>query len=183
MPVRFRTRTLTTVAVTTLLSIFLAAPAFAGQLIGYEGNTSAPTYNRVKAVVLKKDSGRRFLQWIGIRSVVTCEDASSFKIGVVMGIGRLGEDGSFARVIQEDEFGIPEFIRVDGSIGFREGSGTYLYSTAKVIDDGTDSQLCTTGELTWTVERTSTQPARPGAGIAHRGSGFVNVRIAARHGH
>jgi hypothetical protein len=183
MPVRSRTRTLTTVAVTTLLSISLAAPAFAGQLIGYEGNTSAPTYNRVKAVVLKKDSGRRFLRWIAIRSVVTCEDASSFKISAIMGIGRLGEDGSFARVIQEDEFGVPEYVRVDGSIGFREGSGTYLYSTAKVIDDGTDSQLCTTGELTWTVERTSTQPARPGAGVAHRGSGFVDVRIAARHGH
>ena len=180
---RSRTRTLTTVAVTTLLSIFLAAPAFAGQLIGYEGNTSAPTYNRVKAVVLKKDSGRRFLQWIGIRSVVTCEDASSFKIGVIMGIGRLGEDGSFARVIQEDEFGIPEFIRVDGSIGFREGSGTYIYSTAKVIDDGTDSQLCSTGELTWTVERTSSRPIRHKTGIAHRGGDFFKVRTAASHGH
>lgn len=179
---RPRTRTFSSVALAVLLSVFLAVPAVAGQLIRYEGHTSAPTYNRVKAFVEKKDSGRRFLRFIVVRSEVTCEDATTFRITAGIGIGRLAEDGSFTRVIDEDEFGIPEYIRVDGSIGFREGSGTYIYSTAKVIDDGTDSQLCSTGELTWTVERTSSRPIRHKTGIAHRGGDFVKVRTTASHG-
>ena len=131
---RTLTRTVLALTVAILLSLVLALPASAAQLIEYRGETSAPSYNRVIAYVLKKDSGRRFLQFIAVRSVLTCEDATTFKSSVIIGIGRLGEDGSFSRVIDDsDEFeDSATYVRVDGTIGFRHGSGTYLLSTAEV---------------------------------------------------
>lgn len=171
------------IAVAILLSLIIALPALASQVIEYRGETSAPSYNRVIAYVLKKDSGRRFLQFIAVRSVLTCEDATSFKSSVIIGIGRLGEDGSFSRVIDDsDEFeDAGTYVRVDGTIGFRHGSGTYLLSTAEVTADGTDTQLCTTGELTWTVERIPHTQAEPSSMGVPGGGSYLKLRVV--HGH
>ena len=166
-------------AVAILLSLSLALPASGSQLIEYRGETSAPSYNRVSAYVLKKDNGRRFLRFIAARSILTCEDATTFKSSVIIGIGRLDQDGSFSRVI--DDSGELEdsatYVRVDGTIGFRHGNGTYLLSTAEVTADGTDSQLCTTGELTWTVERVPQTQAKPSAMNVPGGGSYVKLRV------
>ena len=130
---RVLSRATVSMAVAILLSLILAIPASARQLIEYRGETSAPSYHRVSAYVEKKDNGRRVLRFIAIRSTLTCEDATMFKSPAAIGIGRLGEDGSFSRVIEGDSsFQSDFYIRVDGTIGFRHGSGTYLLSTSEV---------------------------------------------------
>ena len=170
------------IVVAILLSLALALPASARQLIEYQGETSAPSYNRVGAYVLKRDNGRRLLRFIAVRSILTCEDASTFKSSAGIGIGRLGEDGSFSRVIEGDsEFKADFYLRVDGTIGFRHGSGTYILSTAEVTADGTDTQLCTTGELTWTVERIPHTQAKASSMRVPGGGSYLKLRVV--HGH
>ena len=91
----------------------------------------------------------------------------------------MSEDGSFSRVI--DDIGEFEdsatYVRVDGTIGFRHGNGTYLLSTAEVTADGTDSQLCTTGELTWTLERVPQTRAKPSAMNLPRRGNYLKLSI------
>ena len=65
----------------------------------------------------------------------------------------------------------------DGTIGFRHGNGTYLLSTAEVTADGTDSQLCTTGELTWTLERVPQTRAKPSAMNLPRRGNYLKLSI------
>lgn len=163
--------------VALLLLLIFALPASASQLIEYRGETSAPSYNRVTAFVLKKDNGRRLLRFIAVRSVLTCEDATMFRSSGTIGIGRLDEDGSFSRVFDGGELDVALYLRVDGTIGFRHGSGTFLLSTARVTSDVTDSQLCTTGELTWTVERVPHTQARPSAMDVPMDRGYLKLRV------
>jgi hypothetical protein len=172
---RTLSRTVVSIAVAIVVSVALSLPASAGQIIEYKGETSAPSYNRVVAYVLKKDSGRRFLRYIAIRSTITCEDASTTRLSAVIGVGRLGKDGSFAEEFKRSEF----FARVEGAIGFRHGSGTWLFNRARLTEDGTDAQLCTTGELTWTVERTKTYPAKWAEDVPG-GERYLKVRTAGR---
>jgi hypothetical protein len=173
---RTLSRTVVSIAAAFVVSVALVLPASAGQLIDYRGETSASKPNRVIAVVLKRDSGRRFLRFIGVRSTLTCEDATTQPYNVIIGIGRLGEDGSFSREIFGDEFDLPGvYLRVDGTIGFRNGSGTALFNRADLTEDGSDAQLCTTGELTWTVERTNAEPAKRAVDIPG-GKGYLKVR-------
>jgi hypothetical protein len=167
-------RPVVSIVAIVVVSAALALPASAGQLIEYRGETSAPSPNRVVAWVLKRDSGRRFLRFIAVRSTLTCEDASTQQFNVVIGIGRLGKGGSFAREINDRDF--RWYLRVDGTIGFRSGSGTALFNKADLTQDGTDAQLCTTGEQTWTVDRTNAQPVKPSAVDIPGGKGYLKVR-------
>jgi hypothetical protein len=172
---RTLSRTAVPFAAAAFISLALALPAFAALDIRYEGETSSPSHNRVFASVLKKDSGRRFLRYIALRTTLTCEDATTTRLTVLIGRGRLGEDGSFAREINDPETGA--YLRVDGTIGFRHGSGTWLFNQARLTEDGTDAQLCTSGELTWSVERTDAQGVQPTVDIPG-GDGLRKVGVS-----
>jgi len=76
--------TMASIVVALMLSVVLALPASAAQIISYEGNTSASTPNRISLGVLKRDDGRRFLQRLRIRYTLTCEDASTYTSGVTI---------------------------------------------------------------------------------------------------
>ena len=166
-------RAVLSMAVAAIVSVALAVPASAARLIEYRGETSAPSYNRVVAYVLKKDNGRRLLRFIAVRSTLACEDATAERYHFIIGIGPLGEDGSFAREIHDRDFGY--YLRVDGAIGFRSGSGTALFNKAALTQDGSEVQLCTTGELTWTVDRTDSWHAKPALDIPG-GRTYLEVR-------
>ncbi|HET6715136.1 MAG TPA: hypothetical protein VFI59_15700 [Actinomycetota bacterium] len=172
---RTLSRTVASIAAAFVVSVALALPASAGQLIRYRGETSAPSYNRVKAHVVKRDSGRRVLEYIAINFTLTCEDATTQEVIAFIGIGRLAEDGSFAREINRSGRGL--YVRVDGTIGFRDGNGTFLFNLARLTEDGSDAQLCTTGELTWTVERTNAEPAKWAVDIPG-GNGLLRVSVS-----
>ena len=75
-------RTFASIIVALTLSVVLALPASAAQIITYEGNTSAATPNRVGVGVLKRDDGLRFLHRLRVQYTLTCEDASTYTSGV-----------------------------------------------------------------------------------------------------
>lgn len=168
-------RTAAQMSIAAMLAAALGGPASAAQLIRYEGTTSASDWNETHAYVLKRDSGRRILQSIALQVTVTCEDAQAEQWTLIVGVGRLGEDGEFSRTIKVAERTI--FIRVDGAINWGGGSGTALYNQAKLTADGSGAQLCTTGELTWVMDRADAQPARVTATNVPDGAGLLEVRV------
>ena len=170
---RFLTRTAVATAITLTLSMTLISPASAARLIRYEGQTSAPTWNRISIDVLKRDSGRRLLRRVDIRYTLTCEDASTENWGIRFGAGRLGENGEFSF---DFDFGSDAFA-IEGAIGFHGATGTAHASAARLTDDQQDSQFCTTGPLTWTADRTGSSPARLTAASVPDGVGFMKVRV------
>jgi hypothetical protein len=174
---RTLSRTVVSTTAAAVICLALALPASAATLIEYRGETSAPSWNRVVAYVLKKDNGRRLLRFIAIRGTLTCEDASTQKKHYIIGIGPLGKDGSFEREITAVEFDDDTtYLRVDGTIGFRNGNGTALFNRAALTQDGMDAQLCTTGELTWTVDRVSAERVKPSAVPMPGGKTYLRVR-------
>ena len=176
-------QTFASIIVALMLSVVLALPASAAQFITYEGNTSAATPNRIGLGVLKRDDGRRFLQRLRIRYTLTCEDASTYTSGVTIHWGRgvrLGEAGEFSWEYPPDGEGQPSswHFAVEGAIGFRNASGNVTSADAVLTGDHTDAQICTTGDLTWTAERTDTRPARLTDGTTAHGTGFTKIRVS-----
>ena len=175
-------RTIASVIAALLLSVVLALPASAAQVISYRGNTSAPTPNRFHFSVLKRDDGERFLQRLRIRYTVTCEDASTVasNISIRWARGpRLGEAGEFSWDYPPEGYPSSWYIAVEGAIGFRNASGTVTSAESILTDDRTDSQVCTTGDLTWTAERTDTQPARLTAATSPDATGgLIKIRVS-----
>ena len=175
--------TMASIVVALMLSVVLALPASAAQIISYEGNTSASTPNRISLGVLKRDDGRRFLQRLRIRYTLTCEDASTYTSGVTIRWGRgvrLGEAGDFSWDYPPDGEGSRSswHFAVEGAIGFRNASGNVTTAEAILTDDHTDAQFCTTGDLTWTAERTDSRPARLTAATTPHRTGFTKIRVS-----
>jgi hypothetical protein len=161
-----------------MLSGVLAGPASAARMITYKGETSAPPQDRIGLAVLKKQDGRRFLNGAGVVFTITCEDATTedWAMGFVYaGPGeRLQEDGQFSVSF---DFG-QEFFALEGDIDFGQADGTFEFVAARLTDDHTDAQVCTTGELTWTADRRRSRPARLTAATVPDGTGFMKVRVA-----
>lgn len=133
-------------------------PVSADQFIRYKGTTAAPSNNHVHVGVLRRESGRRVLRYIAFRLTVTCEDSSTNQRNVVLRYRRLDENGDFSVEVPRVVKGT--YLRLDGSIKWGWGSGTVLFNSSKLIEDGSDAQLCSTGELIWTVDRKSSHPYR-----------------------
>ena len=103
---------------------------------------------------MKKADGRRLLKVLAFDDMLTCEDASTelhSHIVYVSGADRkIGKDGSFS-FVDDDAY---EYEQFEGDIGFRHAEGTLVVNVSRLTDDHQDTQLCTTGPLTWTAERT-----------------------------
>ncbi len=81
---------------TGVLTVILALPASAGQLIDYEGQTSQD--QDVRLEILKRDSGRRFVRDFTILFTTTCEDSTTRDFGLGLRPGRrLSETGDFQK--------------------------------------------------------------------------------------
>jgi hypothetical protein len=170
-------RTIASIIGALLLSVVLAITASAHQVITYKGNTSGATPNRIRFSVLKRDDGQRFLRGpVEMRLQATCEDDSTVQIWWIISRARarLGEAGEFSW----DFDARGTYLAMEGAIGFRNASGTAIGVTARLINDHTDSQVCTTGDLTWTAERTDTRPARLMAATTPDGAGSTNIRVS-----
>lgn len=145
------------------IGVALAVPAVAGQRISYRGRTSQD--ERIRFDVLKRDSGRRFLRNLVIFMTLTCEDASTEQFGIGLGGRgpRLGDDGSFGiHDVFAGIFGLA--IDVDGVVRWGSAEGTLEISGAALTEDG-QAQLCTTGLVDWSADRTGSRPVRPLATI------------------
>ena len=150
-----RTALLAVLPVTLIVT--LTGPVSADQYIRYKGTTSATSYNRVHVSVVERE-GRRRLNYIALHLTLTCEDATTHERIVVLRRRRLNGSGDFSVEVPQNVKGT--YLRVDGSIRWAKGAGTVSYNMARLIEDGSAAQLCTTGDLTWTVERTGSHPYR-----------------------
>ena len=133
-----------------VVCVVLAAPASAKQIVYYRGTTSAPRFHRVDVRVIKQGDGDRFITGMLMLFKVTCEDLTTQRWGVSFG-GRIRvqEDGTFGVGLS----GPGVYWSVDGVLLWGKGSGTTKLNVASLTADGQDAQLCTTGDLTWTVDR------------------------------
>lgn len=63
-----------------------------------------------------------------------------------------------------------------------KGSGTTKFNLASLTADGQDAQLCTTGDLTWTVDRVIKGGGTGAARSARMSDGIGFLKLRVRHG-
>lgn len=138
--------------VVTTLAVSLTPPAPAtaapSSLRIYEGTTSAG--GTIVLFSTFRNGVTRF-RAVGLEDAATCEDGTSVPFGhgfdlVPRGI-RL-EQGQ----LEVEHVGFSDAFFLAGTLGTKMGSGTITHLFAG-LDATEEPQLCTTGELTWTVER------------------------------
>jgi hypothetical protein len=150
---------------TLLLSIALlpalGSAAHASERIWFEGETSAG--RRITIGVVKRESGRWFLRTYKVGVETACEDGTTESFRLSKRFAEYEDvrvDGDRPFEYEDTSFPLAfrqHFEHVDGSLGWRTGSGTFEYNLGGLTDDGQEAQLCGSGDLTWAVER---QPTR-----------------------
>ena len=131
-----------------LLVLATAIPAHAApRLRLYRGQTSQS--QNIAFIVARTDAGR-FMSRIRLNSTLTCEDQTTQGFGIDFGVAR--RDGA----ITDGEFSFDQnlgniAVHVAGELGSLTGQGTASMLTASLTSDE-QAQLCTTGDLTWTVD-------------------------------
>ena len=154
-----RTRTLRiALLIVLVIAVFMgeAPVASADQFIRYKGDTSSPSPNNVYVGVIKRDGGKRQLRYITFQVTVTCEDGSANQRKLVLRYRPLDADGGFSAEVPRNPK--RHVLRVDGSIRWGRGNGTLTYRRTESSTNGPGTQVCTTSELSWEVERTGARP-------------------------
>ena len=133
-----------------LLVLTIAVPAQATpRLRLYRGETSQG--ERIKIIVARLVDGR-FVQIVDVSHItLSCPDQTTLEFGFGYGFGRRMvpiTDGAFSF---DDVFWESAF-HIAGDLGPLQGQGTMSKAMAVITADEQAAQLCTTGDLTWTVE-------------------------------
>jgi hypothetical protein len=133
----------------SLLIVTMAAPAHAvPRLRLYRGQTSQG--HNIRFVVGKTDAGR-FVREMDLRGIsLTCEDQTTLDFGFGFGFGG-GQVPIIDRAFSFDEVAGEMAIHIAGELGSLQGQGTLSLTMAQLTPDE-QAQLCTSGDLTWTVE-------------------------------
>ena len=133
-----------------LFVLAMAVPAHAApRLRLYKGETSQG--DRIKLIVKKTDAGR-FVRDVNVSHItLTCEDQTTLEFGFGFGFGGpqvpiIDRMFSFDDVFWESAF------HIAGELGPLQGQGTMSKAQAIITPDEQAAQLCTSGDLTWTVE-------------------------------
>ena len=85
------------------------------------------------------------------------------------------------KIDENDQFTVESihldsYFRFDGTVGWGRASGTAEFSFPAMTADGQDSQLCSTGDLTWTATRV-TQPGGISTGARALRPGTLRIRV------
>jgi hypothetical protein len=144
-----RTRSVLGVSVlAVLLVLALAVPAHAAaRLRLYRGETSQG--ERVSFVVAKTQAGR-YVRSFFSQLLFTREDQTTQEIGWGFGFGNT-QVPIVDRAFSIDEVDQTEALHLPGELGSLHGQGTLTLSFPAFTRDE-HAQVCTTGDLTWTVE-------------------------------
>ena len=131
-----------------LVILASAAPASAApRLRLYRGETSQG--ERIRFVVARTDAGR-YVSEMDSGVSLTCEDQTTDEFGFGIGFGRRSvpiTDGAFSF----DESFVNIAFHLAGKLGIIHGKGTLSVVEAGLTEEE-QAQLCTSGDLTWTVE-------------------------------
>jgi hypothetical protein len=123
----------------------LAAPRV---LRAYEGTTSAG--GTIALFMTARDGVVRF-QGVGLEDAATCEDGTSMTFGHGFDLFPRGPLVTDA-VLDVEHKGFADAFFLAGTLGSKAGSGTITHVFAS-LDAAEEPQVCTTGELAWTVQR------------------------------
>lgn len=149
-------------AAASLVAAVPAAGATQRRIRSYAGETS-----QGGAIVFETSvrDGRVRLLSVGLEGTSTCDDGASsdFASGIAWGGGLPMPDG---RIDVRQSF-INDALLIRGRLGMHRGSGT-IETIVAALDEAELPQICTTGELTWSVERVSGQVSLglEGSGVA-----------------
>lgn len=130
----------------------------------FEGPTSEGGRVRIDVLV---SEGAVHLSLLVIDGPYRCEDGTEGQIET--GVGWGGPDGPVLtdqRLDLSDNWHVIAFT-VSGRLGTHRGSGTMTFLLPGITADEQEAQVCTMGELTWSVERTA------GAGLPFGRSALV----------
>ncbi|HET7236897.1 MAG TPA: hypothetical protein VFK59_10760 [Actinomycetota bacterium] len=171
-------RALSTIVVALSISVGVlpATPASAAPRVRYyAGPTSEGGSVHFKLVVTH---GVPHLALLLLAGPYACGDGTQGEIeGDGVGWGRTTgpviEDG---RLELSENWGALAFD-ASGRLGIRGGSGTLTFLWAGLTADEQAAQLCTVGEVTWSVERTSGEDFWPARTLDVGGAGGEVVRI------
>lgn len=136
----------------SLLVVATAAPAHAAprHLRLYRGETSQG--ERIRFEVERTAAGR-VVREISVSLVtLTCPDQTTLEFGFGFGFA-----GNSALPITDKAFSFDDVFwesafHIAGELGSLQGQGTLSKAQAVITPDEQAAQLCTTGDLTWTVE-------------------------------
>jgi len=132
-----------------LLVLATAVPAHAApRLRLYRGETSQE--HNIRFVVVKTDAGRFVREMDLLQISLTCEDQTTLDFGFGFGFGG-GQVPIIDRAVSFDQVFGELAIHIAGELGSLQGQGTVSLTMAQLTPDE-QAQLCTSGDLTWTVE-------------------------------
>jgi hypothetical protein len=142
----------------------------------YEGPTSAGGRLRISVVI--KD-GVPYLTLLLIDGPYSCEDGTQGEI-VDDGVGWFPKGPAIedAHLELSENWHAVAFM-VSGRLGSHQGSGTLTFLMPGFTANRQAAQVCTTGELTWSVERTSGEdfPFKPAVSVKGRGQGTLMMGL------
>ena len=131
-----------------ILVLTTALPAHAAPVRRlYRGETSQG--EMVRFTVTRTDPGR-FVSRFDLSATLTCEDDTTIGFGISSFLARRAlpiTDGAFSHDVNWGDLA----IHLAGELGPLRGEGTASLVSARLTSDE-QAQLCTTGDLTWTVE-------------------------------
>jgi len=142
----------------------------AGRPQRWVGTTSQDKMIRFDLV--KHDDGAVTLQEFDFEATLTCSvDGTTQEWGLGFGWGGRGPalDG---RILTFDQNYGDSVMHLAGRIGVHRGSGTLVYRSPQFTQDE-ELQECSTGDLTWTVDRKTAEP------FTFSGDVVVRVDVAA----
>jgi hypothetical protein len=135
------------VLVGVLILASVAPASAAPRLRLYRGETSQGEVMRF--VVARTDDGR-FVRRFDLSAALACEDQTTIGFGITSFLARTEvpvTDGAFSYDVNYGDLA----IHLAGHLGPLQGEGTASLVHATLTSDE-QAQLCTTGDLTWTVE-------------------------------
>ena len=165
-----------TLAITAVL--VASSPASAARLRVYRGQTSAGT--KIAFLVRVADDGRMSLKEMRYRVEMVCEDASTIDYDSWWGFGGIGVRFE-GRSLTLDITFPSEALHITGAFRPQISEGTFK-NTQAALTDAEEAQLCTTGDLTWTVNRVASdrnaQLGSRGADVVHHVNGGAIRRLS-----
>jgi hypothetical protein len=128
------------------------ASAGAGKVRVYEGTLGAGGQPIVLTLILREGRPPAISE-VEFGADMTCDDGTSQQWDIGMGWGG-GEPSLPSHALDLDLLDVSSVLHLHGKVQAVHGEGTFEYAIPALTADE-QAQICTTGQLPWTVERTS----------------------------
>ena len=153
----------------SLVGTLSASPAFGQDRLVYRGHLSDGS--PIAALVIKGPAGNLRLRELRFQVVFECEDSTSQEWG--LGFGFFPGEPLPERMLTLDTVDPDLALHIHGRFGTHHASGD-LSATIPALTVDEAAQLCSTGDLTWTMRR---RPASRMPAASAGAAGRIHVRV------